>query len=138
MKIEKTVKTLDFLADNYMFKVNNRNTRARCEKCSKLTIKTPKPRQWHRFGVFHTLFQCFYCLLLASKCWLGYFISVIYSSFKLFLPVTYPSKQSCKVIYVTHKIIRVMQIIQVIFQKSTIRLNKDAMSEINSSQLICI
>ena len=30
----------------YMFKVNNRNTRTRCEICSKLTIKTP----------FHTLF----------------------------------------------------------------------------------
>ena len=27
---------------NYMFKVNNRNTKTRCEICSKLTIKTPK------------------------------------------------------------------------------------------------
>ena len=27
-------------AGNYMFKVNNRNTRTRCEICSKLTIKT--------------------------------------------------------------------------------------------------
>ena len=27
-------------ADIYMFKVNNRNIRARCEICSKLTIKT--------------------------------------------------------------------------------------------------
>ena len=26
---------------NYMFKVNNRNIKARCEICSKLTIKTP-------------------------------------------------------------------------------------------------
>ena len=26
--------------DIYMFKVNNRNTRTRCEICSKLTIKT--------------------------------------------------------------------------------------------------
>ena len=26
--------------DNYMLKVNNRNTRTRCEICSKLTIKT--------------------------------------------------------------------------------------------------
>ena len=26
----------------YMFKVNNRNTRKRCEKCSKLTTKTPE------------------------------------------------------------------------------------------------
>ena len=27
-------------AGNYMFKVNNKNTRTRCEVCSKLTIKT--------------------------------------------------------------------------------------------------
>ena len=27
---------------NYMFKVDNRNTRARCKICSKLTIKTPE------------------------------------------------------------------------------------------------
>ena len=26
----------------YLFKVNNRNTRSRCEICSKLTIKTPE------------------------------------------------------------------------------------------------
>ena len=29
-------------ASNYMFKVNNRNTRTRCQICSKLTIKTPE------------------------------------------------------------------------------------------------
>ena len=29
---------------NYMFKVNNRNTRTRCEICSKLTIKTAERR----------------------------------------------------------------------------------------------
>ena len=29
----------------YLLKVNNRNTRARCEICSKLTIKTPKRGQ---------------------------------------------------------------------------------------------
>ena len=33
-------------AGNYMFKVNNRNTRTRCEICSKLTIKIPERRQW--------------------------------------------------------------------------------------------
>ena len=35
-----------------LLKVNNRNTRTRCEICSKLTIKTPERRQWRRFGVF--------------------------------------------------------------------------------------
>ena len=38
--------------DNYMFKVNNRNTRTRCGICSKLTIKTPERRQRRRSGVF--------------------------------------------------------------------------------------
>ena len=31
--------------DIYLFKVNNKNTRKRCEICSKLTIKTPERRQ---------------------------------------------------------------------------------------------
>ena len=41
-------------ASNYMFKVNNRNTRATCKICSKLTIKTPErgQGQWRRSGVF--------------------------------------------------------------------------------------
>ena len=37
-------------AGNYMFKVNIRNTRQKCEICSKLTIKPPKRRQCRRFG----------------------------------------------------------------------------------------
>ena len=36
--------------------VSNRNTRARCEICSKLTIKTPERRQW-RSGVFIVNFE---------------------------------------------------------------------------------
>ena len=39
-------------ACNYLFKVNNRNTRTRCELCSQLTIKTPELRHWRRSGVF--------------------------------------------------------------------------------------
>ena len=31
-------------ADNYMFEVKKRNTRTRCEICSKLTIKIPERR----------------------------------------------------------------------------------------------
>ena len=34
-------------ADIYLLKVNNRNTRTRCETCSNLTIKTIERRQWH-------------------------------------------------------------------------------------------
>ena len=32
-------------ANIYLLKVNNRNTRKRCEICSKLTLKTPERRQ---------------------------------------------------------------------------------------------
>ena len=39
-----------FPAGIYLPKVNNRNTRTRCEICSELTIKTPERRQW-----------CLYC-----------------------------------------------------------------------------
>ena len=38
----------------YLFKVNNRNTRKKCEICSKLTIKTPERR---RSGVFIVNFE---------------------------------------------------------------------------------
>ena len=40
-----------------MFKVSNRNTRIRCEICSKLTIKTPKRRYRGRSGVFIVNFK---------------------------------------------------------------------------------
>ena len=43
--------------NNYMFKVNNRNTKTRCEICSNLTIKTPGGRQWRCSGVFIVNFE---------------------------------------------------------------------------------
>ena len=48
-----------------MFKVNNRNTRTMCEICSKLTIKTPEQRHWHRFSVFIVKFEHISHLALA-------------------------------------------------------------------------
>ena len=41
----------------YMFKVNNRNTRTRCEICSKLTITTLEQLHWRRSGVFIVNFK---------------------------------------------------------------------------------
>ena len=41
----------------YLLKVNNRNTRTRCEICSKLTIKTPERRQLRRSSVFIVNFE---------------------------------------------------------------------------------
>ena len=46
-------------AGNYMFKVNNRNTRARCEICSKLAIKIPERRLasfWYLYCYLLTYF----------------------------------------------------------------------------------
>ena len=41
----------------YLLKVNNRNTRTRCEICSKLTINTPERRHCRRSGVFIVNFE---------------------------------------------------------------------------------
>ena len=41
-----------YLVGIYLLKVNNRNTRTRCEICTKLTIKTPERRQSLRSGIF--------------------------------------------------------------------------------------
>ena len=46
-----------FLVRIYMFKVNNRNSRTRCEICSKLTIKTLERHHWRRSGVFIVNFK---------------------------------------------------------------------------------
>ena len=44
----------------YLLKVNNRNTRTRCEICSQLTIKTPKRRQQIAyFRSFQMVSDCF-------------------------------------------------------------------------------
>ena len=38
-------KLVSYTDGNYMFKVDNKNTRRRCEICSKLTIKAPERQQ---------------------------------------------------------------------------------------------
>ena len=48
MKVRKS----QWFDNIYSFKVNNRNSRIRCEICSKLTMKTPEQRHWHFFLVF--------------------------------------------------------------------------------------
>ena len=44
----------------YLFKVNNRNTRTRCEICSKLTVKTPERRQANSDWVISYLLPYFH------------------------------------------------------------------------------
>ena len=46
-----------FPPDIYLLKVNNRNTRTRCEIYSELTIKTLERRHWRRSGVFIVNFE---------------------------------------------------------------------------------
>ena len=41
----------------YLLIVNKRNTRTRCEICSKLTIKIPERRHLCRFGIFIVNFE---------------------------------------------------------------------------------
>ena len=41
-----------YRANIYLFKVNNRNARKRCEIFWKLTTKTPERCHWRRFAVF--------------------------------------------------------------------------------------
>ena len=41
----------------YLLKVNNRNTRTRCEIFSKLTKKIPERHHWHRSGIFIVNFE---------------------------------------------------------------------------------
>ena len=43
--------------NNYVFKVNNRNTRKRCEISSRLTTNTPEWRHWRCSGVFIANFE---------------------------------------------------------------------------------
>ena len=54
---------LHYPAGNCMYKANDKNTRSKCEICSKLTIKTPEWRHWFilmslllTLNIFHSLF----------------------------------------------------------------------------------
>ena len=49
-------KVLTYSASIYLFKVNKRNTRKKCEKCPKLTIKTLEQGQ-RRSDVFIVNFE---------------------------------------------------------------------------------
>ena len=73
---------LAFSASNYMFKVNNRKTKTRCEKCSKLTIKIPERRQWRHFGIFIVNFEHILQLVLVLLL-LTHFITTFESFYKV-------------------------------------------------------
>ena len=55
--MESAAEYMSLKVDIYLFKVNNENTRAMCEICSKLTMKTPERRHRHRSGAFTVNFE---------------------------------------------------------------------------------
>ena len=67
-----------YQANIYLFKSNKRNTRKRCEICSKLPINIRERRPWHRSNIvivnfehISHLFLVFILLTWTSKSWLG-------------------------------------------------------------------
>ena len=56
-EIENVIWECQIPVDIYLLKVNNRNTRLKCEIWSKLTIKIPERRQCRRSGVFIANFK---------------------------------------------------------------------------------
>ena len=56
-EIEHLRKVTQDTAGNYMFKVNSRNTKTRCEICSKLIIKIQERRHCRRSGIFIINFE---------------------------------------------------------------------------------
>ena len=59
-KLSENIENYFFLtypAGIYLLKVNNRNTRARCQICSKLKIMIPERRQSRRSGIFIVNFE---------------------------------------------------------------------------------
>ena len=66
-----TSRSFSYPAGNYMIKVNNKNTRARCEICLTLTIKTPE--------------RCQYEIIKNKVTWLEYTHALILQSCNLFL-----------------------------------------------------
>ena len=61
--------TTHFLANVYLFRINNRNTSKsvyKCVKCSKLIIKNPGPSHWRRSCVFIVNFEYISHLFLMS------------------------------------------------------------------------
>ena len=83
----------------YLFKVSDRNTRARYEMYSNLRKRTPEQRQFLlNLSRFYTLFLCFSCWLWTRKCRLGInFFKKIYESKKF--TQGFPYTANCSIFY---------------------------------------
>ena len=85
-------------ASIYLLKVNNRDTKTRCEICSKLTIKTPERCNWRRSGVFTVDFEYISHLVLVDS--IAKFEPVI-ADWEVYIMIMYKSHkvQGYKVLY---------------------------------------
>ena len=63
----KLVRNGLFPANIYLFKFNNANFRKMCEISSKLTVKTPKRRQWRCSGVLMLTLNIFHNFFIVSN-----------------------------------------------------------------------
>ena len=79
-----------------MFEVNNRNTKKRCQICSKLTIKTPERSQWRCSGVFIDNFEHISHFFLVAEFDEQAHVSWLYAglanAFLTNAPILYPLK----------------------------------------------
>ena len=77
-----TLSSKCFPAIIYLFKINNRNTRKRCEICSKLTtMKTLEWRHWRHSGVFIVNFE------QVNVSWVGSSLRVCEEELKMWSPL---------------------------------------------------
>ena len=61
-------------AGNYMFKVNNKKTRIRCEICSELRLKTPERRHYFLLFLRTPLQCCFSCFMFSLGLYFSWFL----------------------------------------------------------------
>ena len=66
----------------YLIKFNNGNTRAMCKICSKLTIETPKRRQWSRSCVVVANFEQISHILVSPLLILNKYMPVVIFNFE--------------------------------------------------------
>ena len=98
---------------NYLFRVNKKPTRTRCEMCWKLTIKTPVRCQWRRSGAFivdfeHNLHLALMSLLLTlsryeihwNKSTLNMLISQLFQYYNMFTSKLLRSVNFCLLCYI--------------------------------------
>ena len=91
--MEAPITRTTIAATIYLFKVNNRETRKRCEICSKLTIKTSKRHHWRHYCQLWTYFTPFSSVSIVDfycrQVNVGWIFRKIYKSGVIFDPLNF-------------------------------------------------